>query len=109
MRFAVEMRGGAIGHSDLEHADRGMGVAFGKFVPSAAYQIVQPVFQKFVDGEGQTYYAARDALELQLRRDDGRLVPTNCIHIADYCKELGPGNAQLEVMLSDSGDWARFF
>lgn len=109
MRFAVEIQGVAIGYSELEHADTGMGIAVGEFIPTAAYQTVQPVFQQFAEGDVTSYYPLRDDLGLQLRRDDGRLVPTHCIHIADYSKELGPGNAQLEVQLSSAEDWGRFF
>lgn len=109
MRFAVEIRGVAIGHSELKHADTGMGMAVGVFIPAEAYETVQPVFQRFADGESTSYYEARDALGLQLRGVDGRIVPTECIHIADFSRQLGAGNAQLEVQLKSADDWARFF
>lgn len=109
MRFAVEVRGVAIGHSELEHADTGMGVAVGEFIPAAAYETVQPVFQRFADGESQSYYEARDVLALQLRGMDGKVLSTQWIHIADFERELGPGHAQLEVALKCIDDWRQYF
>jgi len=101
MRYSVLLDGSEIGNSDLEHCDRSMGIAFGLFVPTGDYQKVQPVFQLFADGNHQDYYQKRDLLNLELRLNGTRFVPTNCIHIVDHSLELGPDCMQLEVHLSN--------
>jgi hypothetical protein len=102
-----------IGHSELTERDAGMGVAMGAFHPTPEYARVQQVFRLFAEANPETsaeatdeeklsrYYAARDALELQLAEPSGRLIRTDTIHIADYSVEAGPDALEVEVTLSD--------
>jgi hypothetical protein len=90
-----------------------MGVAVGVFYPAPDYSRVQAVFRLFAEATPETsasatdgeklarYYAARDALGLQLAEPTGRLLRTDTIHIADYSVEAGPDAMEVEVVLSD--------
>jgi hypothetical protein len=109
MRFSVSCDGSTIGHSDLEHCDHSMGVAFGAFTPTEGYQRAQSVFRLFVEEKHQEYYRTRDALNLQLNLDGTRMIPTSCIHIVDHSVEFGIESMQLEVHLSDSSTVKELF
>ena len=41
MRFEIKLDNQTIGFSELEGGDAAMGVAFGRFVPTAAYSLIQ--------------------------------------------------------------------
>ncbi len=97
--YQVVWQGRVIGESKLEYADEFMGVLSGSFVPALAYREVEPVFRQYreagtnmadMDKEKmQAFFAARAALGLSLRAEDGQPLPVNTIHIDDYGKELG--------------------
>ena len=117
MRHTVKLHGVIVGHSELEHADRDVGRAWGAFRPGLGYDLVQPVFRLFsqavpTDGSPrdeaklERYYAARDALTLTLEKAAGEKIPTSAIHIADYTVESGPSAIALDVLISDEGYWA---
>ena len=113
MRYIIRCAGMELGNSELLERDESMGVAAGAFYPSADYACVQSVFRLFAEATPKTsaqdtdgeklarYYAARDALGLQLLEPSGRLIRTDAIHIADYSVEAGPDAMEVEVMLSD--------
>ena len=105
MRYSVFVDSQLIGESDLEHDDLSMGVVFGTFLPTPAYDRVQHVFRLFAQGRADEYYAARDALGLQLRTAEGVLVPTSAIHIVDFSAELTDCDLQLEAYLKDADSW----
>lgn len=118
MRHTVRLRDVIVGHSDLEHIDRGIGRVWGSFRPGLGYDLVQPVFQLFseaVPRDGSTrdaarlerYYKARDALKLALHDEDGRVIRTSAIHIADYTAEAGSAPIVLDVLVNDDGYWAK--
>lgn len=120
MLFIVRCAGMVLGHSELIDRDEGMGVAGGSFLPAPDYARVQTVFRLFAEANAETsalptdeeklarYYAARDALGLQLVDESGRRVGTRTIHIADYSVEGGPGAIEIEVVLDDPGFFRRF-
>jgi hypothetical protein len=118
VKHTLKLHGVIVGHSDLEHVDRGTGRAWGPFRPGLGYDLVQPVFRLFAqaiapDGAEQDeaklerYYKARDALNLELTDASGARIPTSVIHIADFTVEDGPSAIQLDVLIADEGYWAR--
>ena len=118
MKHTVKLHGVIVGHSDLEHSERGVGRAWGAFRPALGYDLVQPVFRLYSKAVGpdgaqqdaamlQRYYKARDALNLELTDASGGRIPTSTIHIADYTIEDGPSAIQLDVLIPDESYWAR--
>jgi hypothetical protein len=115
MRHTVRLHGVIVGHSELEHVDREVGRAWGAFRPGLGYELVQPVFRLFaqaVPREGtkdtallERYYAARDALNLELVDANGTAIRTSAIHIADYTIEEGPSAISLDVLVKDDAYW----
>jgi hypothetical protein len=113
MRYGIRGGGMVLGHSDLAERDESMGVALGAFHPAPDYERVRAIFRLFAEAAAETsaqatdeeklarYFAARDALGLELVEPSGRVVPTDTIHIADYSVEAGPDAMEVEVMLSD--------
>ena len=55
----------------------------------------------------QRYYRERDALNLTVRFENGKVVPLQCVHIQDFSVELG----EIEVMVaaSDSHTFDQYF
>jgi hypothetical protein len=117
MRHTVRLQGVIVGHSELEHADAGLGRAWGAFRPGLGYELVQPVFRLFaqavpLDGSSrdpallERYYKARDALPLELQDDGGRTIRASAIHIVDYSVEEGTPPV-LDVLISDDAYWLR--
>jgi hypothetical protein len=117
MRHTVKLHGVIVGHSELEHADRSVGRAWGAFRPGLGYDLVQPVFRLFAqavptDGSPRDdatlarYYAARDALKLTLENAAGEKIPVSAVHIADYTVESGPSAIALDVLIDDDDYWA---
>jgi hypothetical protein len=120
MRHTVRLHGVIVGHSELEHAEPGLGRAWGSFRPGLGYELVQPVFRLFSravprgddaaatdDDMLERYYKARDALRLELHDADGRVIHTSAIHIADYTVEAGSTALELDVLISDEAYWRR--
>ena len=118
MKHTVKLHGVIVGHSELEHAERGVGRAWGAFRPGLGYELVQPVFRLYAQAvpaggavRDETllarYYKARDALRLELVDARGSRIPTSTIHIADYTVEDGPGAIALDVLIPDDGYWSR--
>lgn len=117
MRFTVYFGADAIGVSDLEDSDSGMGVATGRFVPAAAYARVRAIFRGHAEAHAACertpdetrllrMYAERDALGLELRDAVGTLVATEWVHVYDYAEEAGEEEGYLlEVKLRDLADW----
>ena len=118
MKHTLKLHGVIVGHSELEHGERGTGRAWGSFRPGLGYDLVQPIFRLFAqavprDGSSQDaaklerYYKARDALNLELVDARGTSIPTSIIHIADYTVEDGPSAIELDVLIPDESYWAR--
>jgi hypothetical protein len=117
MRHTVKLHGVIVGHSELEHAERDVGRAWGAFRPGLGYELVQPVFRLFsqavpTDGSPrdeaklERYFAARDALHLTLENAAGETIETSAIHIADYTVEAGPTAIALDVLIGDDDYWS---
>jgi hypothetical protein len=118
VKHTLKLHGIIVGHSELEHCERGVGRAWGAFRPGLGYDLVQPVFRLFAqavaaDGSHQDavklerYYKARDALNLELTDETGAKIPASTIHIADYSVEDGPSAIRLDVLIADEAYWAR--
>ena len=118
MRHTVRLHGVIVGHSDLEKADPSSGRAWGVFRPGLGYELVQPVFQLFAQAVPRDkskkdqalldrYHQSRDALNLELQDDRGRVIKTSAIHITDYADDAGAPPPELDVLISDSSYWAR--
>jgi hypothetical protein len=98
-----------LGRSDLEREDTAKGVRRGVFIPSPAYELVEPVFRLYAeavpDGSAHPadedklarYYKARDSLPLELVDGTGRVIPTRVIHIGDFRADSGAEAIELEV------------
>jgi len=70
MRYRVVYDSEVIGTSDLAACDGSMGVIFGDFVPTPAYERVRAVFRMFAENcddqdpaRYESYYAARGRTE----------------------------------------------
>jgi hypothetical protein len=118
VKHTVRLKGVTVGHSELEHADPGVGRAWGSFRPGMGYELVQPIFQLYAeavprDGRARDasklarYHSARDALGLELVDAAGQPIRTTAIHIADYSNGAGQQTIELDVLISDDGYWAR--
>ena len=118
MKHTVRLNGVIVGHSELEHADRGVGRAWGAFRPGTGYELVQPIFQLFSEAVPPSggardeaklarYHGARDKLGLELVDGSGQPIRTTVIHIADYTDGTGAGTIELDVLISDDAYWAR--
>lgn len=118
MKHTLRLHGVIVGHSELEHSERGVGRAWGVFRPGLGYDLVQPVFRLYAqavarDGSEQDasklqrYYKARDAMHLELVDSQGTAIPTSAIHIADYTVEDGASAIELDVLIPDENYWAR--
>ena len=117
-RHTVKLHGVVVGWSDLEETAPGQGVAAGMFRPGVGYDLVQPIFRLYTeavpepggrtsDGDKlERYHDARDALGLVLEDDQGRVIETNGIHIADYSHRPN-GTIRLEVLIGDRAYWSR--
>ncbi|MDB4915460.1 MAG: hypothetical protein JWM95_3104 [Gemmatimonadetes bacterium] len=113
MRHTVKLAGVIIGYSELEESDASLGRAWGPFRPGPGYELVQPVFQLFREavpmrgGEPRDndkldrYHAARDTMGLSLVDDQGKVIRTSVIHIADYSPVV-----ELDVLITDEDYWA---
>ena len=102
LRYRILCDGEIIGSSDLEERDASLGVAGGRFVPTAAYERVRPVFQLFIaaraDGESEAdaakldaYETARARLVLTLEDASGKALATSGIVVLDFAAELPAG------------------
>ena len=115
MRHTLKLNGVTLGYSDLEHTDRFVGRAWGRFRPGMGYDLVQPIFRLFAEAQPKKgpkdeeklarYYKARDALPLQLVDDDGAAIATSTIHIADYTVEREK-TLDLDVLIQDDRYWS---
>jgi hypothetical protein len=118
MNHTVRLHGVIVGHSELEHADVGLGRAWGAFRPGLGYDLVQPVFRLFAqavprDGTAKDdamlarRHRSRNALALEVQDADGNPIRTSAVHIADYTVEEGPGAIELDVLIKDDPYWVR--
>jgi hypothetical protein len=110
--YELRLADTTLGSSELEHVDAGMGVAHGRFHPTAAYSLVQPVFRMFAEAEGMSsadssnasllarFYEARDALRLTIHGPRG-LLKSSSLLVRDYSVEAGPDALELEVRVED--------
>ena len=95
---------GLVGSTTLSWHDRPMGIRGGRFEPGPAYAAVRSVFLIFA-GAGRDqqlaaeYFAARDALELQVRNRQGERMPV-IVHILDYADEIPDCELLVEFILS---------
>ena len=115
-KHTVRLHGVVVGHSDLEDIEPSLGRARGRFRPGVGYELVQPVFQLYVEAvpvpgaevtdeeKLNRYHRSRDALGLSLEDDRGRPIRTSAIHISDYSDRRG-GSIELEVLISDPDYW----
>jgi hypothetical protein len=102
-RFDVLAGRSLIGHSELDHGDPPMGVAAGRFVPTAAYAAIQ---SRVIASRGGSQ------LELALRvlAPDGReLAGDGQVQILDFSPELGADGMEVQVLGIESPTYAELF
>ena len=92
-RFEVLANSVLIGHTEFERGDPPMGVAFGAFLPIAAYARVQ---EAIVQREGK----AREGIDLVARvAATGEVIECQAgVHITDHSAELGPEGLEVTVL-----------
>ncbi len=91
MRFEVKVGSETIGYTDLEAGDPPMGVASGRFLPTAAYDSIRPYCIK----HRHNWVAIP---ELSVSTPAGaRLECTGPIQILDFSPELGSTDIQIDV------------
>lgn len=83
MSFAFFAADILVGHSELELGDPPMGVAFGKFIPTQGYRLIQH--------ECRTNHADQAALALKARTPDGKWLPCAGVGVLDYSDHAGAG------------------
>jgi hypothetical protein len=89
-QFAIYAQEVLVGHSLLEHGDPPMGVAFGVFIPNAAYTTIQR--------ECQTNHADQSSLHLRVQTESGTQIPCVGVGILDYSTELDPPYVEVNVL-----------
>jgi hypothetical protein len=103
LRYKIICDGAVIGSSNLEERDPALGVAGGRFEPTADYERVRPVFRLFIaaraDGESEpdhakleAYEAARAKLVMTIQDETGKSLQTSGIAVLDFSAEK-PGSA----------------
>lgn len=90
-RFDIYSKELLVGWSEFELGDPPMGVAFGKFIPTPAYRLIQT---QVIAAEGM----ALEDLHLSARAPGG--MPLECIAvcIGDYSAEFGAGELEVSVL-----------
>ncbi len=102
-RFDILAGGTLIGHSELDHGDPPMGVAAGRFMPTAAYAAVQA--QVIATRNGSQL-----DLTLRVLAPDGReLAGDGQVQILDFSPELGPDGMEVQVLGIESPTYAALF
>jgi hypothetical protein len=116
-RHTFKLKSVVVGWSDLDDADPFVGKARGPFRPGIGYDLVQPVFNLYVEAvpdpggdvrdqdKLERYLKSRDALGLSLEDEQGRVVRTSAIHIEDYSGRRG--GIAVEVLIADREYWKR--
>jgi hypothetical protein len=111
------MQGVEIGTTALAQFDARLGVAYGGFLPGAAYELVQDIFRLYAEASPvsedgtrdeatlERYMRARDTLGLELMDASGAVIPTTAIDISDYSKESGTEAYEVMVYLAEPSDW----
>jgi hypothetical protein len=99
MRYRVLYEHEVIGTTDLATCDPSMGVIYGDFIPTTAYERVRHVFRLYAtagtvlgnqdEAKLNAYYAARDALDLRIESGGGFQCPISTVHVEDLSVELG--------------------
>jgi hypothetical protein len=89
-QFAIYAQEVLVGHSLLEHGDPPMGVAFGVFMPNAAYTTIQR--------ECQTNHADQSSLHLRVQTESGTQIPCVGVGILDYSAELDAPYVEVNVL-----------
>jgi hypothetical protein len=97
MRFTVKLVGHIVGYSELEGGDPPMGVASGKFVPTAAYEAIQPYcLMKQAEGpEGMLTLEGVEGLTVEMERGE-QIECSGGVHIMDF-SELGEPLIEVHV------------
>ena len=107
LTFEVRCGDIVLGHSELEHADKRMGMLSAPFRPAPGYEQFRPLFRRLATPAGRDpdklAQLAQDIeelnrLEFRLFDPAGREVPA-FIQVYDYSVEVGPEAYQLEVSL----------
>jgi hypothetical protein len=98
MRFTVKLGGHIVGYSELEGGDPPMGVASGKFVPTAAYEAIQPYcLMKQADGpEGMLTLEGVEGLTIEMEGGE-QIECSGGVHIMDFSIELGEPLIEVHV------------
>jgi hypothetical protein len=79
-----------VGHSNLEHGDPPMGVAFGRFIPNEAYQAIQSQCIKNQSDQSR--------LNLTVKTPQGETIHCEGVGILDYSPEVGEEGIEINVL-----------
>lgn len=90
-RFEIYADGSHIGWSDFEYGDPPMGVAFGRFIPTASYGAIQ---EKVIaeTASGQTSF------RFQVKSPTRIWIEAVGVSISDYSKEVGAEGIEVSVL-----------
>ena len=109
MSYRILCNGTLIGHSDLEGEDPGMGVAYGRFVPTTGYEQFQRTFRLRTEAESDTSAQPNDPekldryrqqlarLRLTLQTSGGVSISTSWIEVRDFSSEAGKYEVSAQV------------
>ena len=106
--FAILCEGLTIGHTAFERRGLPRGVLQGAFLPTTDYSLVKRLFRAdalagaCADDPGsetllRAYYAARDRLDISVVDREGRLLPTEYVHVHE---PVASGNAEIVARLA---------
>jgi len=102
MRFEVKLGDETIGYTELEAGDPPMGVAGGRFLPTAAYGSIQPHCIKHRD-----HWVAIP--ELSVSTPEGVRIECSGIVILDFSPELSEAGIEIEVCGITQPPYAELF
>lgn len=79
-----------VGHSNLEHGDPPMGVAFGRFVPNEAYATIQ---HQCIENQSD-----QSLLSLVVKTPQGETIECAGVGILDYSRDVGEEGIEINVL-----------
>ncbi|MCW0389496.1 hypothetical protein NG831_20035 [Xanthomonas sacchari] len=101
-QFGIYSKELLVGWSALELGDAPMGVAFGRFVPTPSYRLIQA---QVIAAQGP----ASEGLHLSARDANGTLLECIGVCISDHSAELGASGREVSVIGISDPQYAQLF